>query len=301
MQRGLEITTCIGCSIRCVYCPQDQFMSAYFRGRKAKSLSLDVFRACLDKVPLDVEIDFSSYAEPWLNPECTKMVLYAHEKGYRIRAFTTAVGMGESDVDALGKVPFSHFDLHLPDNKGYMKIRVDDEYLSVIRRLITSNIRNLSYNCRLFGRDDEGLHPKVKEVFDRAGVSPDITRWKINTRAGNIDIESRPRVEKIRGRLGRCPHLVRNMLLPNGDVALCCMDWGLRHVLGNLLETDYESLFKGREYRAIIGGHKAIDSDILCRTCEWGRVEPSLRAKGAAFLRRLLRGSARDDRAAEIT
>jgi hypothetical protein len=32
------------------------------------------------------------------------------------------------------------------------------------------------------------------------------------------------------------------ILLPNGNVQLCCMDFGLQHTMGNLLERDYNSI-----------------------------------------------------------
>ncbi|MER9007171.1 SPASM domain-containing protein [Mesorhizobium sp. M0862] len=37
----------------------------------------------------------------------------------------------------------------------------------------------------------------------------------------------------------------RNVLLPNGDVTLCCTDFERRHVLGNLLRDEYADLFEG--------------------------------------------------------
>jgi hypothetical protein len=43
------------------------------------------------------------------------------------------------------------------------------------------------------------------------------------------------------------PFYDQNVLLPNGDVVLCCMDYGLRHVLGNLLRQEYHELFSGAE------------------------------------------------------
>ena len=40
------------------------------------------------------------------------------------------------------------------------------------------------------------------------------------------------------------PQLNHNVLLPNGDVVLCCMDYSIKHTIGNLLNDDYEKLFK---------------------------------------------------------
>ena len=59
----------------------------------------------------------------------------------------------------------------------------------------------------------------------------------------------------------------QNVLLPNGDVCLCCMDYGMDHVLGNLLHQDYDSLFTGEKFLEVKEKMKAQDSDIMCRVC----------------------------------
>jgi radical SAM protein with 4Fe4S-binding SPASM domain len=59
-----------------------------------------------------------------------------------------------------------------------------------------------------------------------------------------------------------------NVLLPNGDVQLCCMDYGLEHKIGNLLTMSYNDLFTSDEYRRIESGLEDDSIDILCRTCK---------------------------------
>ena len=53
--------------------------------------------------------------------------------------------------------------------------------------------------------------------------------------------------------------MYHNITLPNGDVSLCCMDYGLEHIIGNLLEQDYED---------VIPDNNACFN--LCRFCENG-------------------------------
>ena len=81
----MEITTVIGCRVQCTFCPQTLLMDKYEEKNitdkitwgKPVIMSFDTFKTCLDKLPKNVETDFSGYAEPWLNPECTKMILFA--------------------------------------------------------------------------------------------------------------------------------------------------------------------------------------------------------------------------------
>lgn len=62
--------------------------------------------------------------------------------------------------------------------------------------------------------------------------------------------------------------LNRNVLLPNGDVALCCMDYSLRHIFGNLLVSDYQDLFRSIEYHKLQKGLDDDSANIICRHCE---------------------------------
>ena len=75
---SIQITTKIGCSNACVYCPQDRFVAAYKERSSTLSMSLETFAACIDKIPAGVGIIFAGMCEPWLNPACTKMVQFAH-------------------------------------------------------------------------------------------------------------------------------------------------------------------------------------------------------------------------------
>ena len=56
-------------------------------------MTLDNFKKAVDKLPQEVRVTFAGFTEPWLNKDCTDMVLYAHEKGHPISIFTTGIGM----------------------------------------------------------------------------------------------------------------------------------------------------------------------------------------------------------------
>ena len=87
-------------------------------------MRLDNFRTYIEKVPPEVDIWFAGMSEPWLNPECTEMLLYAHNKGHKICVFTTLIGMKLSDLDLIESVPFGFFQVHLPSDLGHQKIQI---------------------------------------------------------------------------------------------------------------------------------------------------------------------------------
>lgn len=206
-------------------------------------------------------VTFAGMAEPWLNPSATEMVLAAHQAGHEVSVFTTGLGLATADVPRLAHVPFRHFCLHLPDADGDMKLPITPEYLEAI-----AQCDQLIPACTLMtiGR----LHPEVEAIL---GPVPDGSASLIS-RAGNLPGEVVRSVPYKAGPL-RCsvcgPEVDHNVLLPDGSVALCCCDYSLKHVIGNLLTQSYASLFEGNPYQAIRRGLAGDESiSIACRTCE---------------------------------
>jgi len=211
--------------------------------------------------------------EPFLNPECTRMIRYAHQNGHREKVFTTAVGMSRDDVAALVDIPFIEFALHLPSAEGYERITIDETYLSVLRYLLDSGIVT-SLRCH-----GETVNPLVQYI-----VNEPVGRRRLNTRAGNIRLDTTGEPRRKRGRLLCTRNLDQNVLFPNGDVVLCCMDFGMKHVIGNLVRDDYDGLFSNEEFLFVQRGLDNPSLDILCRFCELAR-EDSLSRKARNQLR----------------
>lgn len=256
--RTIDITTNVGCSVRCAFCPQDKLLPAYRDRGGPRQMTFAAFREILRKIPPDTALDFSGMAEPWLNPDCTEMLLHAHERGYEVAAFTTTIGMDQADVARIQSIPFRRFVVHLPDTERYSKIEMSDAYLQILANIVGSGIPNREFMTM-------GTLPReVAAVIGRR-----IKRTRMMSRAGNLTNVRAP--ERLAGPI-RCrscgDSLDHNMLLPNGDVILCCMDYGLRHVLGNLLVSDYRELFESESFKRVQAGLDDDSFDILCRYCE---------------------------------
>jgi len=258
----MEITTIIGCPMRCKYCPQDKLINAYKKRSHVSRMTFETFKKCLDKIPKKVRIDFSGMAEPWLNPECTKMLLYAHKKGFKIAVYTTLVGMKLSDINLIKNIPFKIFNIHLPDKEGFAGIKITDNYLKKLKEIKRSNIQNLSYMSMRTVPD------KIKKII---GFTPQPSLMR--SRAGNLkksDNLDFITTKRKRGTI-KCRwsgnKFNQNVLLPNGDVLLCCMDYSMKHVLGNLLKINYKQLFHSKEFYKLQRGLRDESIDILCRYC----------------------------------
>lgn len=265
----MEITTCVGCRVQCTFCPQDLLMTRYERKTdenkitfaKPVMMSFNTFKTCIDKIPLRVEINFSGFTEAFLNPNCVDMILYAHERGHKINVFSTLVGMTEEDVEKIKHIKFGTFVIHLPDANHYAKIAINDQYIRVIKKIISGKIHHLHCMCM-------GEIPSVIQEITGLNFPP----APMHDRAGNNEIGFK--TPKKYGPLlctkaSDCGIKVidENVLLPNGDVCLCCMDYGMEYVLGNLLRQGYDSLFTSDEFKKVKEKMSEQDSDIMCRVC----------------------------------
>lgn len=255
----LEISTVVGCRMSCSYCPQKTHIKRYASFDYSSKMSLEDYRTCLAKVPKFVSICFAGMAEPFLNPACAEMILDAHIAGHEVSVFTTAYGLKWTDIATieLMHIPFRHFCIHLPDADGLMRLTVTDEYLETLLQ-IRGRIPKATFMC--IGK----LHPKIEEFFGKMNDGS----ASLISRAGNLE---HMKVEFKHGAL-KCsggPDLNHNILLPNGAVLLCCMDYSLQHVIGNLCTDSYESLFESDEFMRIERGMAGDESiEIACRHCE---------------------------------
>lgn len=226
------------CVNNCTVCPQDILSKAY---KGIARLNLEDFKKALENTPKDVTIQFAGFSEPFTNPDCPQMIRYAYEQGYKVSLFTTVVGLTLEGLNIIKDCKFTRVALHLPDNRGYAKIRTTQTYKDVLAAFMqTLEVTTyMSMNKRLF--------------LD-------------NERAGNTITASPER--HIYGAF-YCSKLLEPefILLPNCDITLCCMDYGLKHQLGNLLTETYDDIQNSSQYKKICSNRFRHDGDTLCRSC----------------------------------
>lgn len=292
----LEITTMIGCTLHCKICPQDLLIKAY-RKRIAQQtkkkntkplkqiisgffadtckcnntdyyLTLFNFKKIVNKLPGYVKLSFAGMSEPWLNPNCTRMLAYALEKSFKISIYSTLVGMTARDAEAVCNLLRLHANqmvnvvVHLPDSLGHMQNwKITDDYKQALGYFITLQNEKILPHISMMTMNTEGdLHPDLNYLG-----------WKIpgfrpSSRSGNVTLLKTQQfayVEPVTCCIS--PFYDLNVLLPNGDVALCCHDYGLRHIIGNLLNDDYFDILSKHElYRLNMqyGSDKS-----LCKKC----------------------------------
>lgn len=264
----IEITTVIGCKVNCKYCPQKLLLKNYFQDNLHRDsiMTIDTFMECLSNLPEKCNIQFCGMSEPFLNPSCSDMIKRAFEAGKNIELYTTLVGITQSEIEEIWDIPLDYVNIHVPDVNGYADIPVTDEYLELLERVINHKRKDGSSFVNLCNAQSEP-HPKVKELcrgkFEISTV--------LHDRAGNLEDEKLIHKENMGGGLSctLCGQdLNHNVLLPDGTLLLCCMDYGMKHKLGNLKEETYDTILKGKELERIKKGLMGDEkTDILCRSC----------------------------------
>jgi hypothetical protein len=271
----LEFTTSIspkGCIVNCAFCPQRTLEKIYHALEgQPKQLSIDDFITIVNKVPEEVRITFSGFTEPWLNQNCTSMAEYAHHKGHPVSAFSTGIGMTLDDVERVKNIPWTKgpnggFCLHIPDTERIAEHPISDKLRKVYERF-----KELENEIQGFYVMSMGEAHEIASDLWPNPVIPNF--WN---RAGNLVGEAtiKPALEKVMDRVqhaeikgpstcGCIEHLYHNVVLPNGDVSICCMDYSLEKILGNLLESSYDDIMPA-----------PLSTFDICSRCENG-VSPS--------------------------
>jgi hypothetical protein len=243
--RCLEFTTVSSCAVNCSYCPQGVLADSY---RGDSVLWLDRFREVVDALPPDVVIHFSGFVEPFLNVECTDMLRYALGLGRRVSVYTTTIGMRNPGIVAELLTGYrdrvDHICIHLPDVLGRMPLKPKPEAIDAFRTVP--------------GVEWMAMGKAVEEPGP-------MNAWEPVDRAGSLPVAGFPLVRHVGPiRCSYTPTLDHSVMMPNGDVVLCCMNYSLSHVVGNLFRQTYDELAPARE-RIIQDNLTGVDT--ICRRC----------------------------------
>jgi len=268
----MELTTMIGCPLMCTFCPQDNLRDNY--GKDTKYMQPVDLMKVLVKLPKNTRIDFSGMSEPWANPECTQMLEMVLYMGFKVAIYTTLYGM--TDPERVRKVLESHPEqvevimLHLPDANGNMKGWKNNEEWQRAAAVISHT--NVPCGVGAMTMDKNGVvHPDLQPMVGQ------LAGWVGHTRADSLDPEQvagqalsvTPRND-FALTCRSTPFYDRNVLLPNGDVVLCCMDYNLKHIIGNLLTQTYDEMMEGKPLQDLIKMNEAdgFDKCSICKSCE---------------------------------
>lgn len=251
MRKTLEFTVKAACPIQCSFCPQDKLKGAY-KGVE-KELTVLNFIHVLSKLPKDCRVDLSGFVEPLINPETPRFIQIAKGDGFDVELYTTLVGMTAKGADIIYRAQPNNVRIHVPDQKAMLI--PDAKWINLHNIWHSQGLRG-SYMA--MGEPT----PAVAEHLKSHGITVELPTML--SRGGNL--WERP---EINGKL-RC-HAERwhqNVMMPNGDVYLDCMDYGMSCYLGNLFNQPYSDIYHAAEMLRCKAeqGHAVPE---ICKQCEW--------------------------------
>ena len=258
----LEITHRSLCGRMCDYCPQEAYRDAITLSNiKQRDLTTDLVKLILPNIPSNTIISHTGFTEPLENKYFGPIAQDFHDHEYNQLISTTLVGHSSSKQFFLENFHiFNHgITLHLPDGQGYMKGVFNEAYsgylADLLHRIYKYNSTHEAIPITLFLIGD-CLHSSIVDVVNRfTSLFPPNTFQSakyLNTRAGNINPQDFDKKQSSHGAQNSSQNnqfycgyrrLNRGVLLPNGDVTLCCQDYSLKCILGSLLHTSLDTIY----------------------------------------------------------
>jgi hypothetical protein len=272
----LNVTTTSGCRGRCVYCPQDRYWDAMAdRPRYLTAAELHRLVPNLEGTHFET-MSFGGFSEPFDNPEIVELLTLAHELDFvdEVAVYSNGEAMTPARMQELGHVRFGTVDVscHGFDPEIYRRTRSFIDPAAVRENVLflldnRANIANLTISVSGPFGSDESLD-ELAGLCAASGAT--LFRRDLHSRAGLLRIgngNGRPKSGPF-----RCAKFdfEKPVLVPGGDLSLCCQDFALRYVIGNLHARPFGEIMAGSPLRAHVldvAAGRSTDPGLACYRC----------------------------------
>jgi hypothetical protein len=245
----LNITATAGCRGTCLYCPQDLFQQA-MRGHP-RHLSRAEFLSLLPNLREThfAAVSFGGFSEPLDNPEIVSLLRLTREQLSvdALWVYTNGENLTPEIVRELepARVDLLDVSCHGFDADVYRRTRsfIDPEK---VRANVLSLLEHHTHIGHVtisvtgpFGSDADLC--ELQQRCEASGAR--FERRSLHSRAGLLQIG---RGERKSAGPFRCAKFdfEKPVLLPGGDLALCCQDFGLEQIIGNLHEQPFARILE---------------------------------------------------------
>jgi radical SAM protein with 4Fe4S-binding SPASM domain len=261
------------CNANCIFCPHK------IMKRKVGVMNMGLFKKIIEECK-KVKIEYVTiygFGEPLLDNQFFERVEYTKSVGIQ-RVTTNTNGM-YLDEEKIEKVFNSGLDeiyvsFDAATSKTYKKIRPGLDF-----QIVKNNILNLvKEKERRQSKKPEIILSYVESRDNKHEIKKYIKQWKgmvdnisvsfIQNWTGDIESGEILMV----GRRDPCRLLWTDMVISwNGDVPLCCNDYGNRMILGNINDQSIKEIWGGDKLRKIRELHKGgeFEKINICAQCEY--------------------------------
>lgn len=274
MPPRVQIQTQAGCNGRCIFCPNEEVLKSDLEHGR---MPLDLFNKIVDELAQTPPRRVGMYMqnEPLLDKRMPDLVRIVTEKipSAKSQVITNGTHLtkekGEALLDAgLKQLKCSLQSLDPETNReimGYDSKKVIEnciEFQQTIKRKksgIDFRVSMVVTNKNMHQIED------TRRFWKRHGVR--LVTSALENRGGNIRIADELNVGEMRS-MGNCIRPSRDlMILFNGDVPLCCVDWHRTAVLGNVGRQSIREVWHGQTVEKIRDGLGDGKADMLPGIC----------------------------------
>ncbi len=279
--RRFQIQTQTGCNARCIFCPNKYLYNKIEKGK----MSDELFRKIIDEIAEHDGVErVSLYLmnEPTLDKTLPEKVAYARsklKKETEIAIDTNGSGLTQEMIEGLIDAGLDRLLVSIQgfSKETYEKIMVGLSYermMENMERLIETMKRRKAKKPKIIvsmvtcGINEHEVR-KFKRFWRKKGVKA--ASSVIKNRGGLIEGTKELFPYGLRGRRS-CARPFRDMvILYNGDVPLCCMDWERKVIVGNVAENSIKDVWLGKTLNHIrecfnTGNFKALPD--ICKSCK---------------------------------
>lgn len=265
------------CNAACIMCPYEKMT------RKKGVMSFELFKKIVDEYSTSTHtkrLQMNNIGEPLLDPLIVKKIKYAKEKGIdQVFFFTNGSLLDKQISEELIDSELNYMVISLDGitKKTYEKVRVNLKFGDVINNIKNflvlrekngSDKPKIELHITLLNenrRDEKEFIKKMKNMVDYVSVTY-AHDWAGQQEAKNIEYVQKSHQMK----LAPCSNLWSELtILWDGHVALCCMDYEGKVILGDISKETLqnvwssEKLQKIREYQL----KRQFDQIELCKRC----------------------------------
>lgn len=299
------------CQLRCPLCPTGINILDY----PPKLMTLDTFKAILDKMPFISVLELYRSGEPFLNPDLFSMIRYACDRNINV-IVSTHFSFSQPDIffehivtSGLEKLFVS---LDGASQESYEQYRIGGSYdlvMSNITKLVEAKKKRRRAKPDiiwqfLVNKFNEHEISAAKKISHELGISLDVRPMDLDDELPDVTlketIEERmvhwlPEnenyiAERYRGVRhyplfpGVCKDLFTRMIVTvDGNVMPCCMVWDHNNIFGDLLTDSFDDIWYSQKYRDarsrfLKEEYKPLITSICYRCNNFGTT-PSLRDK----------------------
>jgi radical SAM protein with 4Fe4S-binding SPASM domain len=266
-----------GCNLRCKFCPvyaRPDLQDPAKREFMPPATLLVIVRS-LREVKHNGRIELTMRGEPTLNPALVECVgiMRAEMPLVQIAMFTNGTQILKRPALAVELIDAGLNILNIDCyNNTYDRFDQLADQVAVGQRIEKKDFRQFS----AYKRHPHGHKLRVINLVPDIGAAERLVAVRVlHNNAGNSDpvqLEQRWGIKPLAAPLAKkCVRPFREMVVAvNGDVLICCHDWGDELVLGNLLRQSAAEIWYGDLHRAVLRSLYAKDrSGAPCNKCDY--------------------------------